>query len=299
MKSMCSLVFGFLLVLAASSPVYAQGVGASGAISGSVLDPSGALVVKANVTVVETARGTRYSSTTDPSGQYRFSGLPPATYDLTAQIAGFQTQTLKGVVVNVGETAIVDFHLKLASAGSVVEVTVAPPVVDTQRASQSDTITDQYITNLPIDRRDYLTFTLLLPGVSDSTRITDDQDYRVQQTPQSGLSFYGSNGRGNSITIDGGDTSGDSGGVRLTVGQDAVAEFQVNRSNYTADLGGASGGAQKVWQYDTAIGRRAFHLDRPMDQRSGRGSEVLLARHAPRRRIHRLRHSHRRSRHRR
>src|SRR5262249_16579840 len=58
--------------------------------------------------------------------------------------------------------------------------------------------------------------------------------------------FYGSNGRGNSITVDGGETSGDSGGVRLTVSQDAVQEFQINRSNYAADLGSATGASINI-----------------------------------------------------
>jgi hypothetical protein len=84
------------------------------------------------------------------------------------------------------------------------------------------------------------------PGVSDSTRLAGDQDFRVKQTPQSGLSFYGSNGRGNSITVDGGETSGDSGGVRLTVSQDDVQEFQINRSNYGADLGAATGASINI-----------------------------------------------------
>src|SRR6202034_2307267 len=120
-------------------------------------------------------------------------------------------------------------------------VTDQPPVVETERGSQADTIPQQYITDLPIDRRDYLTFTLLAPGVSDSTRLVGDQDFRVKQTPQSGLSFYGSNGRGNSVTVDGGETSGDSGGVGLTVSQDDVQEFQINRSNYSAELRAATG----------------------------------------------------------
>jgi hypothetical protein len=89
---------------------------------------------------------------------------------------------------------------------------------------------------LPISRRHYLTFTLLIPGASNSTRLTDDQDFRVKQVPQSGLSFYGSNGRGNSVTVDGGEVNDDEGGVRLTVSQDAVQEFQINRSNYSAEL---------------------------------------------------------------
>jgi len=219
----------------------AQGVGASGNITGTITDASGAVVPNVAVAAVETARGTRYAANTDDTGQYRLTGLSPATYDITAQIAGFGAQLQKGVVVNVGATVILDFHLTVATTAQTVEVTAAPPVVETERGSQADTLTQQYIADLPIDRRDYLTFTLLEPGVSNSTRMADDQDYRVKQTPQSGLSFYGSNGRGNSVTVDGGEAQDDSGGVRLTVSQDAVQEFQVNRSNYTAELGGASG----------------------------------------------------------
>ena len=229
------------LLLFASPVAKAQGVGASGDINGTVTDPSGAVIPNAAVVATETARGTSYAATTGDSGQYRLIGLLPATYNVTVRVAGFATMTQNGVVVSVGETTIADFSLKVAATGQVVEVTAAPPVIDTQRGSQANTLTETYITNLPIDRRDYLTFTLLLPGVSNSTRIADDQDFRVKQTPQSGLSFYGSNGRGNSVTVDGGEALDDSGGVRLTVSQDAVQEFQVNRSNYAADLGGASG----------------------------------------------------------
>ncbi len=234
--------FVSLVLLLLGSPVArAQGVGASGDIIGTVSDPSGAVIPSAAVVATETARGTSYTATTGDSGQYRLIGLLPATYNVTVRAAGFATMTQNGVVVSVGETTIADFNLKVAATGQVVEVTAAPPVIDTQRGSQANTLTETYITNLPIDRRDYLTFTLLLPGVSNSTRIADDQDFRVKQTPQSGLSFYGSNGRGNSVTVDGGEALDDSGGVRLTISQDAVQEFQVNRSNYAADLGGASG----------------------------------------------------------
>src|SRR5262249_56599491 len=108
-------------------------------------------------------------------------------------------------------------------------------VGDTERAGRAARINQQYISDLPIDRRDSLTFTLLAPGVSDSTRLAGDQDFRVKQTPQSGLSFYGSNGRGNSITVDGGETSGESGGGRPTVSQNAGQEVQINLSNDADD----------------------------------------------------------------
>jgi hypothetical protein len=240
-------VFPFLLCLLLSTPAaYGQGVGTSGSISGTVTDPQGGVVPKTSVTAVETARGNQYSAVTNDSGEYRLTGLLPATYRVTAQVGRFETQAMTGVVVNVGETVILDFHLKLGATAQTVEVTALPPVVETERGSQANTLTDEYIKDLPIDRRDYLTFTLLLPGVSDSTRLADDQDFRVKQTPQSGLSFYGSNGRGNSITVDGGEAQDDAGGVRPTVSQDAVLEFQVNRSNYTAELGGANGASINI-----------------------------------------------------
>src|SRR5437016_4376184 len=224
----------------------AQGVGSSGDITGAVNDPSGAGIPKATILAVESDKSIQHSTETDTGGEYRLAGLPPATYDVTVKIPGFQSEVQKGVILTVGATVVVDFHLKLASTSGMIEVNAEPPVVETQRGSLSDTITQQYITDLPIDRRDYLTFTLLMPGVSDSTRLASDTDFRVKQTPQSGLSFYGSNGRGNSVTVDGGEAEDDAGGVRLTVSQDAVQEFQVNRSNYGADQGGAFGGAINI-----------------------------------------------------
>jgi hypothetical protein len=236
--------FAFLLLFAAGAR--AQGVGASGSISGTVTDPSGSVIPNASVVATETDKGINFTTATDSNGHYQFVSLPPATYDVTAKASGFQTVVQKGVLVTVGGAALADFQLKIAAAAETVEVSAQPPVVDTQRGSQSNTLTDEYITNLPIDRRDYLTFTLLLPGVTNSTRLADDQDFRVKQTPQSGLSFYGSNGRGNNVTVDGGEANDDAGGVRLTASQDAVQEFQVNRSNYAADLGGASGASINI-----------------------------------------------------
>jgi len=228
-------------MLPANSAAHAQGTGTSGEIRGTVTDPTGGTVPKAAVTVEDSEKGIRRAVVTESDGEFRITGLPPSSYNVTVETAGFQKEIRKEVVVNVGQTLILDFHLQLASATAHVEVTSELPVVETERGSQADTLTQDDIANLPIDRRDYLTFTLLTPGVSNSTRLASDQDFRVKSTPQSGLSFYGSNGRGNSITVDGGEANDDAGGVRLTLSQDAVQEFQVNRSNYTAELGGASG----------------------------------------------------------
>ncbi len=220
---------------------HAQGVGASGDIVGTITDPSGAAIPKAKVTATDTAKGLSRSTLTDEHGEYRLSGLAPSTYDVSAEAQSFQSATERNVLLTVGQTALIDLRLVLSQVAQNVEVTAQVPVVETERSHLADTVTEDYIKDLPIDRRDYLTFTLLMPGVSSSSRLAGDQDFRVKQTPQSGLSFYGSNGRGNTVTVDGGEANDDAGGVRLTVSQDAVQEFQINRSNYSAEFGGASG----------------------------------------------------------
>lgn len=246
-SSLRAVLFVFLVgLLPAGQVASAQGVGASGNIRGTVTDPAGAVIPRASIVAEDTEKGLRRSTVADENGQYEFTGLPPAAYRLTAKISGFQTELVRDVVVSVGQTVILDIHMKISSGQEVVEVSIEPPVVETERGHQADTLNEQYIKELPIDRRDYLTFTLLMPGVSDSTRLASDQDFRVKQTPQSGLSFYGSNGRGNSVTVDGGEANDDSGGVRLTLSQEAVQEFQINRSNYSAELGGASGAAINI-----------------------------------------------------
>src|SRR6266852_4960300 len=246
-SSLRASLFVFLAGLLPASPVVcAQGVGASADLTGTVSDPSAAGVPNAKVTVTDSARGIQRSVVTDEHGFYRLSGLAPAGYKVSVEHAGFQTEVIPTVDLTVGQTFVLDFHLKLAGLSGQVEVTSELPVVETERGSQANTLTQEDIAQLPIDRRDYLTFTLLAPGVSNSTRLASDQDFRVKQTPQSGLSFYGINGRGNSVTVDGGEANDDAGGVRLTLSQDAVQEFQVNRSNYAADLGGASGAAINI-----------------------------------------------------
>jgi len=238
---LAAALLSFASLLPAGRVAHAQGGGTSGEIRGTITDPTGATVPKATVAIEDSEKGIRRTAVTETDGEYRVTGLPPASYTVTIETTGFRTEIRKGVVLNVGQTLILDFHLQLASATAAVEVTAELPAVETSRGSQSDTVVQQYIADLPISRRDYLTFTLLMPGVSNSNTITDNADFRPKQTPQSGLSFYGSNGRGNSVTVDGGEANDDAGGVRLNLGQDAVQEFQINRSDYGADLGGASG----------------------------------------------------------
>jgi hypothetical protein len=246
MKSIRILMCLSACLLMQSGVVLAQGVGASGSITGRVTDASGAVITNATVTATDPQRGTRRSSSSDTTGRYEITGLPPTAYSVSVEHVGFQTTIEKNVVLNVGQTLALNFSLEVSKVTTTVEVTTEPPLVETTSGKEANTITTRYIQDLPINRRDYLTFSLLAPGVTDSTRLASDQDFRVKQTPQSGLSFYGSNGRGNSVTVDGGEANDDAGGVRLTLSQEGVQEFQINRTNYGAELGGASGASINI-----------------------------------------------------
>jgi hypothetical protein len=219
---------------------------AGGSLHGVVTDPSGLAVAKVTVKVRLQNTGLEASALTDDDGLYRFVLLPPGDFDVSFEKASFAPVTLRGIRVTIGESASLDRQLEIGQVRSSIEVTGATALIESERTHQANTLEREAIENLPINRRDYLTFALLAPGIADSTSLADNADFRVKQTPTSGLSFYGNNGRGNSVTLDGGEMNDLGGGVRATVSQEAVQEFEINRSNYSAELGGASGGVINI-----------------------------------------------------
>jgi hypothetical protein len=123
--------------------------------------------------------------------------------------------------------------------GTLTDPTDAVTLLEPTKIQQSDTITQERILNLPINERKFLNFSLLTPGVTaDKGLVT----FGLPQAPTSGLSFVGQGGRSNNVTIDGVDNNDNAvAAVRSTLSQDAVQEFQINRSNYSAEFGRASG----------------------------------------------------------
>ncbi len=216
------------------------------AISGIVKDQSDAAVPQAKIAITSHASGLKRDTTSNSRGEYRIALLPPGTYELNVEAQGFSPLSRRNVTITVGEDLELDLKLVVGSPTQVIEVDAAVPLIDTEKSQQANTIGQHEVDNLPISRRDYLTFSLLVPGVSDSKALADATSFRVKQTPDSGLSFYGSNGRGNSVAVDGGEVNDSGGGVRPTVSQEAVQEFQVNRANYNAEYGGARGGVVNI-----------------------------------------------------
>jgi hypothetical protein len=225
-------------------------------LRGVTVDASEARVAQANVTLINNATNTRFTTVTGVDGAYLLPFLTPGRYRVEVTKDGFAAWGRDGLELTVGQDATLNIQLAVASAQLTVAVTAEIPLIESQRTQQSNTLTQDAVRNLPINRRDYLTFSLLAPGVADSRGLADSNSFRVKQTPDSGLSFYGSNGRGNSVNVDGGEANDPGGGVRPTVSQEAVQEFQVNRSNYSAEHGSARGGVINIV---TRSGSNQFH----------------------------------------
>jgi hypothetical protein len=218
----------------------------SAGVRGIVQDASEARVAQVRVALTNSATNARFETVTGADGSYLLPFVVPGTYRVEAAKDGFAAWKREGLELTVGQEATLDIHLDVANSQLELNVTAEVPLIESQRTQQSNTLTQDSVRNLPINRRDYLTFSLLAPGVADSKALADSNSFRVKQTPDSGLSFYGSNGRGNSVNVDGGEANDPGGGVRPTVSQEAVQEFQVNRSNYSAEHGSARGGVINI-----------------------------------------------------
>jgi hypothetical protein len=204
------------------------------------------VIAGAQVRANDPDHGIVRSTVTDAAGEYRIALLPPGHYSVRIESGGFATKILGNVEVRLGTTAHVPVNMVVSEVTTEVNVDAQAPVVDTDRTQQANFIQTEQINNLPINRRSYLDFALLTPGVSATNDMVDGTDFRVVQAPQSGLSFGGGNGRGNMFAIDGAEIYVNSGGVRPSVSQEAVREFQINRNSYSAEVGGGFGGAVNI-----------------------------------------------------
>ena len=231
------------LTLLSATSIFAQASSSTAELRGQVTDSTGAAIPGAAVTLTDTTRGTTRTATTDENGQYIFLAVPPSEYTLKVESSsGNFAANTKNIQLLVGQQANIPITLTAAGVTASVDVFANTDIVEVEKTQQSSVLGTREILELPLSRRNYLDLALLTPGVSDSDNIADAADFRVAQGRASGLSFGGSNGRGNLVTVDGGPTITSTGGVFETVGQEAVQEFQVLRSSYNAEFGLSSGG---------------------------------------------------------
>ena len=245
-----SLYFAITVVL--SCLTYGQGV-ATGDLRVIVKDPNGSFVSGANVTVRDEAKGIERPASNTGVGQYSFLALPPASYSVTVSAHGFATATAEHLTITVGGSEELPVTLKVASTTETVEVSSQADLIETTRTSTTDTVDQQRIDNLPINGRNYINFTL-----TDS-QVQRDNAPGLGAAPTSGLNISGQRARSNLVNVDGADATDNSvNGVRSTVSQEAVQEFQIITNGYSAEYGRAAGGVVNIV---TRSGDNAFHGD--------------------------------------
>ncbi|HKS67610.1 MAG TPA: TonB-dependent receptor [Candidatus Acidoferrales bacterium] len=210
-------------------------------VSGTVLDPQGFAVKDARLTLKNLANGAERTATADDNGRYEIIGLPPGNYSMTVEASGFATLTNSLMTLTLGATAEYNPQLQLKSSAQTVSVEAAPALVDTAKTDVSTTVNQTQINDLPINGRNYINFTLL------NSQAARDDTPSIGAAPTSGLNFGGQRARSNEVSVDGADAVDNSvNGVRATVSQEAVQEFQVITSNYMPEYGRAMGGVVNI-----------------------------------------------------
>ena len=242
-----------LIVLIASAPAFGQGGAATGDLHITVKDPKGSFVANATVMASDAAKGVVRTATGDNQGGYSVRQLPPGTYTVSAQAPGFDKALANDVSITVGGVVELPLLLALATGKVTVEVTSQADLIETSRTSTTDTIGERRIDNLPINGRNYINFTL-----TDS-QVNRDNAPNTGAAPTSGLNMSGQRARSNLVNVDGADdTDNGVNGVRSTVSQEDVQEFQIITNNYAPEYGRAAGGVVNII---TRSGSNDFHGD--------------------------------------
>jgi hypothetical protein len=236
---LCAIIA--LVASSSVSPVLAQS--ATGEIQGTIVDQSGAVLPGVTVTIVNTATGASRETSTDVDGLFAVPGLPVGPYEVTAALQGFATQRQPDVRVQVGQTITLRLEMGVAAVAETITVAGTSPVVETTRSQVSSVVNATAVSNLPTNGRNFIDFVLLTPGVTRDVRTGD-------------ISFAGQRGTLNSLVVDGADNNNTffgqtlgrtgSGRAPYQFSQEAVQEFQVNTSAYSAEYGRAGGAVINV-----------------------------------------------------
>jgi len=252
MKAPLRLFCFTVMLLLVRQFAFAQGA-ATGDLRVSVKDPKGDAVTNATVTVRDAAKGLERAGSGDGQGGYSVRQLAPGIYSVTVDAPGFAKAEATGVAITVGGLAELPVALIVSGGREVVEVSTQAELVETSRSSSTDTIGERRIDNLPINGRNYIQFTL-----TDS-QVQRDSAPQIGAAPTSGLNMSGQRARSNLVNVDGADaTDNSTNGVRSTVSQEAVQEFQIITNNYASEYGRAAGGVVNII---TRSGSNDFHGD--------------------------------------
>jgi hypothetical protein len=226
-------------------------------ITGTITDPSGAAIPKAQVTITNTEHGINRTAPTNASGEYLFAALPIGSYDLTITAGGFKKYEAKGIVLQVAEKARVNVALQVGTISTEVIVQGSEVAqVETQSSDLGSVVSGREITQLELNGRDFTSLVGLSPGVTDQS----GQDEGGEGATTVAFSVNGGRTEYNNFELDGGDMLDNGSNTTLNVypSIDAIAEFKVLTSDYGAQYGKNGSGTVEV---EVKSGTNQFHGD--------------------------------------
>jgi hypothetical protein len=220
-------------ILSWATPVFAQVDRAN--LSGVVTDPSGAVVMDSALELTHTSTGLTRATRTDGSGIYRFASLPPGVYVLTASKDGFSTVAIDQIELAVGQRRTLDVELAVGGVTSEVQVVAPLATVDLTDAEIGSAVTNRQIESMPLNGRNWATLMTFAPGATNSG-----------EGNQGNIRFFGRARDDNNWTFDGVDATGvkdprQEASLRLVMSAEAIAEFRVSSTGYSADAGSGAG----------------------------------------------------------
>ena len=252
MNKLVKLGYTLSVIILLAATAVAQSA-ATAELHVTVKDPKGALVKDATVAVRNEAQNFGRTTTSNVNGMYQFLLLPPGRYAVSVEASGFAKTVAQNVTLTVGQVAELPVMLQLATVSETVNVSTEAALVETQRTSSTTTIDQERIDNLPINGRNYINFAL-----TDS-QVERDTAPSIGAAPTSGLNFSGQRARDNQVNVDGADAVDNSvNGIRSTISQEGVQEFQIVNNSYAPEYGRASGGVVNII---TKSGSNLFHGD--------------------------------------
>src|SRR5256885_1270901 len=224
-----------LLLFLSAQPLRAQVD--TGTLLGTVTDASGAPVNGAKVTLTNEGTSAALSTSTGPDGSYKFTPVKIGSYKVTASLQGFQTMTQTNIPVNVGADVVINFALKPGSVTEIVEVSAAPPVLETQSGSVGQVVDSRSVNDLPLNGRNFTFLAQLAAGVN-----TPQTDTRGNAA-NGAFAANGNRPAQNNYLLDGIDNNSDTvdflNGTNFVVlpPVDAIQEFKVQTTGFSAQFG--------------------------------------------------------------
>jgi hypothetical protein len=232
---------GFLLVFLCAAIALAQN--ATGSITGTVTDPTGAVLPNASVTVTNTATGATRKLTTGSEGNYSAENLAPGEYEVKVEASGFTSQ-IKTLIVQVGNTANGAFAMSVGAASQTVEVVGAAPILNTSDSGLGGVVTQKQVESLPLNGRSFLSVALLEPGVTVTYQATSGV---LNQNDFFQVGIGGAPSYMTVISVDGARANDRiTGGTSQNFSSETVQEFQIGTIGFDLSSGTVSAGAVNI-----------------------------------------------------